>query len=395
MYLKNKLVRFLKIKNIIFLIVGLFWVAASIADLLSLIVYYFGDWETVWTARSTPEAIVMLIIGAVLLIASAISRSLLNDAGFYSNYFEGDLDGFVTFEELSDVMGKSVFRIKTRLRLIRPLYMKQFWFKTVDNRQVIELYSKVALCECRNCGAPIEKRVYFTGVCPYCQGSNLFAKVISGDQFYSISNSAGEGVSQPAFYRGRGLTAKKLGYVLWLCFTLFIVIILGLFIIDTIGKYNSQDYLTEELLSGRSYSSFDLIKAGLLNSIVWSAIFFAAFAPLVPALIIRVRTIALAQTCANLFSRYPDPFVPAENLRVLGQGQNPRRLLAGVRRAVRARYLVNATLEKHGGVLRIALAKRVTRDLCPYCAGPIIGAANESYQCQYCRRYIMGVVQKK
>ena len=47
MYLKNGLISFLKVKNVILLILGIFFTAASASNMIELIVYYFGDWFTI------------------------------------------------------------------------------------------------------------------------------------------------------------------------------------------------------------------------------------------------------------------------------------------------------------------------------------------------------------
>ena len=57
MYIRNKLIKLLKIKNAIFSFIGIFEIALSTASMVSLITYYWGDWETVITARRTPSSI--------------------------------------------------------------------------------------------------------------------------------------------------------------------------------------------------------------------------------------------------------------------------------------------------------------------------------------------------
>ena len=52
MYLKNGLISFLKVKNVILLILGIFFTAASASNMIELIVYYFGDWFTIIHANS-------------------------------------------------------------------------------------------------------------------------------------------------------------------------------------------------------------------------------------------------------------------------------------------------------------------------------------------------------
>ena len=115
MYLKNNLIAFLKIKNVILLIIGVFLASTSVAIITQLIVGYFGDWFTVLHARAFPESVILFIIGIALIVYSRISRKLINDAVFFSDYFEGDLNGYVDFAELAEVTGKTAGQIRSRV----------------------------------------------------------------------------------------------------------------------------------------------------------------------------------------------------------------------------------------------------------------------------------------
>ena len=117
MYLKNGLIKFLKVKNVILLILGVFLVSSSVAIITQLIVGYFGDWFTILHARAFPESVFLIIIGIVLIVCSRISRRLINDAVFFSGYFEGDLNGYVDFAELAEVTGKTTEQIRSRVQL--------------------------------------------------------------------------------------------------------------------------------------------------------------------------------------------------------------------------------------------------------------------------------------
>ena len=107
MYLKNGLISFLKVKNVILLILGIFFTAASASNMIELIVYYFGDWFTIIHANSTLGSVFLFIIGVLMIVCSRGSRRLINDACFFSSYFEGDLNGYVDFAELAEVTGRT------------------------------------------------------------------------------------------------------------------------------------------------------------------------------------------------------------------------------------------------------------------------------------------------
>ena len=106
----------------------------------------------------------------------------------------------------------------------------------------------------------------------------------------------------------------------------------------------------------------------------------------------KIKYISVADDCSQYFAGCKTPFVNAENLPV---AHNKKRGLKSVRGALRQRYLQNCTLEKHDGVLKVALAKKIVKDQCPSCGGAIVGVVDEHYKCRYCGNVIMGVVHKK
>ena len=115
---------------------------------------------------------------------------------------------------------------------------------------------------------------YFTGTCPYCKSSDLFAKILTDQRFYSISSDVEKGNQDASFYLSGGRKIQK------------------------------------------------------------------------------------------------------------------------VRKAIHKGDLINCTLEVHQKELVVALAKKIVKDKCPSCSGPIVGAVDENYVCNYCGKQIMGVVEK-
>ena len=83
---------------------------------------------------------------------------------------------------------------------IDNFYMKNYKIQSVDGVSMVVLNSKTSTCECRNCGAIIEKKEYFTGSCKYCGSSDLFARVLTKDGFYSISNERAKANHKISFY---------------------------------------------------------------------------------------------------------------------------------------------------------------------------------------------------
>lgn len=395
MYLKEKLIIALKIKNWIFTFIGVFEIALSAANLISLAVYYIDDLETFLHAKSTPESITSLIIGTVLLVSAVISKYRIGDAGFYSSYFEGDLDGYVKYSDLAEVTGRSEAKVKRQLGSFRRFYMKGYELKTADNLEQVVLNSKKCLCECRSCGAEIEKRVYFTGVCPYCSSSDLFAKILTGNRFYSIGNNVSEGIKKPEFYKSKYLKMKKAFHLSSAILGALVILILSIISFENISHYNDREYLTELLLSGKSYSSFELIKKELITDIIWDSAFVLALIPVVLFAFRKISYIITAEKCSGFFARCKTPFIEAGDFPYLNGSHGRQEKMKSVRGAVRRRYLCNCTFEKHDNVLKIALAKKIVKDTCPSCGAPVTGAVDENYKCSYCGNMIMGVISKK
>ena len=394
MYIRDKLIKFLKIKNVIFIIAGIFNVAVSVYTLISLFSTY-RDMEIVMEAKAAPGSIMSIKIGITLLIIAVISRHLIGDANFYSSYFEGDLDGYIKYSDLAEVTGKNKYIVMLQLCFFRLIYMKGYTLKFSDNSEQIILNSKKCLCECKNCGAPIEKRIYFTGICSYCGSSDLFARVLTDNKFYSIQNNVSDGVKKPGFYTSKNLTARKVLFPIFLVLGLSVVCIFTMMCLDYISKYNDKDYLTEVLLSGKSYSSFELIKREIMDMIIWDIVFIIAFIPLICSIIKKMICVYTADDCSCYFSRCKTPFVDIEKLPIRKNKSSEKRKVKSVNSALRHRYLINCTFEKHDGNLKLALAKKVVKDQCPSCGAPIVGAVDEHYIGKYCDNIIMGVISKK
>ena len=159
MYLKEKLIKVLKVKNVLFNIFAVFCIASSAAVLISLFAHYSDDLETFKSARALPECINAISVGIILLIISGFSRRSIGDASFYSGYFETDLDGFVKYSDLAEIMGKNKHLIKFQLYYFRKIYMKGFTVRLANNSDSVELESKKYTCECTHCGANIAKSV--------------------------------------------------------------------------------------------------------------------------------------------------------------------------------------------------------------------------------------------
>lgn len=396
MYLKENVIKILKIKNVIFTVFGVFNSAVSASIIISLITYYRDDLDTALHAKAIPDSVTWLIIGIILLIIAGISKYLIGDALFYSSYFEGDLDGNIKYSDLAKVTGKSPLTVKIQLVFFKMIYMKNYKLNAQNYNGQVVLYSKKCTCECRHCGAHIEKKVYFTGICPYCGSSDIFAKVLTNNKFYSITNTVSDGIKKPEYYSAKNIKAKKAVFLSLLCLGLSVITIIIFFCLSNLAHYNDQEYLKKVLLSPDNHLySYKLIKADILDSIVWGVILFLALAPLTYNRYKKTKYILAAETYAEYFSKCKVPFIKANDLPAAGRSSSEKRKIKSVRRALRRGYLLNCTLEMHNSELKIALAKKIVKDECPSCGASIVGAVDENYKCQYCGNLIMGVISKK
>ena len=402
MYLKNGLIEFLKVKNVILLILGVTFTSISFSLMTQLVVGLHGDFLSIIRAGSLIAAFVFFVFGVSMIVYSRISRMMINEAVFFSGYFEGDLNGYVDFAELAEVTGKTPEQIQSRLRWLRPLYMQNFRvIKTVNYRypEIIELYSKTVTCSCRSCGGWMEKRVYFEGRCPYCGSSDLTAQVVSGQRVYFINDNTTRKPYNPAYYEGSPLQSKRIGYAVGFGVELFFFLIFIIVFLTMVNNYNNEPYFRDML--GRGITSYSLFQSELLNAIILFAFALAAIVLTAPITVVRMITIESSQRYARDFARFPRPFLTLQDLDRIQKAKNPdsgvtpEAQYKHIVGAVKEGYLRGCSPEKHGGVLRIALAKQIVKDCCPGCGAPIVGAVTENYSCRYCGRIISGVIRKQ
>lgn len=395
MYTRKKKIIILKIINVLLIVQGIGLISTSMAFMTNLVAVYHDNLETVLMARGTPGCIRDIIIGTIFLILAGYSRRQIGDSNFYSGYFEVDLDGYISFKELSQVMGKSEKAVKRQLSFLRITLMKGYKIKTIENEKQVVLDSKTAICECKNCAARIEKRMYFTGKCPYCGSSDLFAKVLTGNRFYSIESQLKKGENKPEFYETKHIMLKKTMMAIYWSLTLLWVVFCILVCLSCITDYNNEEYLVEILFSEEGPHSYELIRRELVEMIIWFSFFLIA---IIPVSVNRFRNIKYLNTtysCSRYFAHCKKAIVPIEWLPTVERKNEKIQGLASVRSSMRRRYLKNCTFEVHDGKLKMALAKKIVKDKCPSCDGAITGAVNENYRCQYCNNLIMDVVVKK
>lgn len=397
MYLKEKWIRFLKVKNVVLIMAGVFLLLVSVNYFATMLMQYWGDWFTIRRAKGMPGAIVHFFLGIGMVVCSRISRNLVNDAMFFSRYFEGDLSGYIEMEELGQITGRSAAGVRRRLRLLRRLYMTRFRFAGSGGSGApdrVELSSKTVTCICRSCGGELEKRTYFTGECPWCGSSDLSARVVSGEHFFCIYDDERRRVNDPGYYQGSRLTLRRTLLAIGLSLAMLTLLLCVIIVLDDLRKYNDPAYLKKMLFADNHMSSYEQIHRKLREDIKFSILLFTAVFPAIPMLTARARGIVNAIRYSRFFARIPTPYAAVSELSKI-RGRAPKRELRSIVLALREGYLKGCAPEKHGGPLRIGLAKQIVKDRCPSCASPITGAVDQNYRCRYCGNLIMEVIRKR
>ncbi|MBQ4363001.1 MAG: hypothetical protein II782_03245 [Oscillospiraceae bacterium] len=393
MYLREKRIKRLKVKNVIPIVIALFNLIFAESGMLYLAVRYDFDKFTLTHAKMFPDFVFWSIVGPLMLIYALWSRANIGDAYFYSGYFEGDLDGMITVDELAEVTGRSSRAVGRQLKLFSRAYMKNYVYK--DKEGMVELSSKTAMCECRSCGARIEKKIYFTGECPYCRSSDLRAKVLTDGRFYSISNELGNSKKKADYYTASGLMTRKVVFVILLILSLLLILILAAYSLDYISKYNDKEYLRSIILDPEQHmQSYELIHYHIIDTVITNVIIIAGLIPVVINRIGRITCVIMADLCSNVFAGYRIPYVKASALPDQ-LARTAKKRLGIVRQSIKKGYLRNCTFERHNGTLEVALAKKIVKDQCPSCGASITGVVYKDHICDYCGRKIMDVVVKK
>ncbi len=391
MYLREKRILVFKIFNVIFAVITIANLLLSVSYEIYLAVRYPSDPFTMMHARNTQDFIFWIIAGPIILIHLYRSRSRIEDATFYSGYFEGDLDGIVSAEDLSEVTGKTPEKIKKQLKRFPKIYMKNYTYKDGS----AELSSKIVTCDCLSCGGVFEKKLYFTGECPYCGSSDLQARILTDGKFYSISNELKGKPKSYSYYTAKSLNAKKGLFPVLMGLCIFGMIICAGIFFSSLGHYDDHDYYVSMIMDPESnLHSYELVKYELIYSMITFGFIFAG---LIPVLLNRIRKIGfvkIADLTAGFLATRKTPFIDPSTLPSLKKSDDSEKL-GNVRHTIRAGYLNHCTIEKHGGALQVALAKKIVKDRCPNCGGAIVGAVDKDYICRYCDSKIMDVVVKK
>ena len=200
------------------------------------------------------------------------------------------------------------------------------------------------------------------------------------------------------------MNAKRIAYAVGFGIALFFVFIFFIVFMTFVSNYNNEEYLRETLLSGRSYSSFELIRASMMNVIIFSAFGLVSVGSALVFTFVRMLSIENAQRYARRFAQIPTPFISISELAQISRANSPLGQSSGITpewvykkivKSIKEGYLRGCSPEKHGGMLRISLAKQIVKDRCPGCGAPIVGAVTENYSCRYCGRIITGVIHKQ
>ena len=117
MYTRNLLIKFLKVKNIILYILGVFVIMGTLYANVSNIIS--GD----FTFGFIMATVVLIMTGMLLLFLGKLSEKWIGDANMISAYFEGDLDGQIPMPDMAKLVDVSDSRATFKLYVLRFIYI--------------------------------------------------------------------------------------------------------------------------------------------------------------------------------------------------------------------------------------------------------------------------------
>jgi hypothetical protein len=138
-----------------------------------------------------------------------------------------------------------------------------------------------------------------------------------------------------------------------------------------------------------SLSDFNAAVLGL------SLLMFIAFGFLGVLRSINFSYLQKAIYYSSIFMEQEEAFIEISKLGQVGTQKDKSCILKNIEGALKKGYLINCTIEIHSGVPKLALAKKIVKDICQSCGAPIVGAENNLYRCEYCGNKISNVINKK
>lgn len=372
MYTRNLLIKFLKVKNIILYILGVFVIMGTLYANVSNIIS--GD----FTFGFIMATVVLIMTGMLLLFLGKLSEKWIGDANMISAYFEGDLDGQIPMPDMAKLLDVSDSRATFKLYVLRFIYMKGYSIvKNGPDRQIV-LDSRKIVCQCKECGGEMERSSHFVGKCGYCGGLDISTKVLLKGRFYSIENDISKGYGNPKFYQSPKINRKMVwGFVIWGIGAVFALISMAGFT-DLFTQYRNDGYDKEALDTAMGF-----------------AVMFIGF--LIPIVNGTKRLVYVFVTLSSsaYFAKRKTPYVEFSSIPFVKSGFNKRNRIRILKNIVRKRYLNNCNFEIHNNELKVVLSKRIDKNKCPYCGSAITVPVNEHYVCTSCNRKIMYLVKSK
>lgn len=174
MYLNNLKINSSKIFYKLLLTIGI------VGTILTGAVLIFAAIDGMDSVGGFVFCLLIFLFNIFLIYRFVVVKRNIENAFFYSRYFEGDLDGYIYTSALRNITNKDTNTINSELKkLINKHYLTNVELEQKNNMYVIKLLSQTEKCQCKNCGAVFNKSVNFTGTCPYCGSSDVFAKAIN------------------------------------------------------------------------------------------------------------------------------------------------------------------------------------------------------------------------
>ena len=343
---------------------------------------------------------VLALLGYLKLLISIWLKNMTKKARFINAFFENDLDGIIQADELSAAMGESNRRAGKELKTLKRMFMTGFDIKQSGRETYVELESKKVKCLCKNCGGEIEKKIYFTGICPYCGSLDIFAQVICNDKLYSIQHVKEEltdsqnkliktdDSNKEYFYitGDADESNKKKELYLMLAFGFCTFMILVCMLLSILDVFRGEAEISVPIGFVIICMPFIYNCSKHYNNYIYisSAKRFSKIAANALEPVVRPEDI-FVENLKNMINQY------SSRERRYSKGKK----LTAFREIQKRGYIRHCSLIYNESEFAIVLSREIKKDSCPMCGAPIGGALKDNASCKFCGYIIEDVLVKR
>lgn len=381
MYVRENKIKSMLISSKVLFVLGwisvLFWGGCLVASLMK---------KTDMQFAIATFFLVLALLGILELWISNWLKSAVLEARFLENVFANDLDGRIDACELSEVMGKDEKRIFNKLERLKNLCMQGFRVNREGKNFCVELESKKTKCICKNCGGEMEKKIYFTGVCPYCGSLDIFAQVISGNKLYSILHTKNES-AESYFYvtsdADESMQRKEILMCMLHAGIMFFYLVCALLSVSDV--MNGE----REVSLPIAFAVFSVPFLFYMLKHYWNFVYIATarrFSKCAaditePFISLQVIFVESLRNKYNIFVSRP-------------KDCSEKKKLKAFREIQKRGYSRNCSLIHTEDGLRIGLKREIKKGVCPMCGSPLTGTLQDQCKCNYCGYVINDAIGK-